>query len=396
MRVLLTFILLCVVSIVEASPTPGWVLGRGHMEYDPTQYLTGVGFSKENSISASESARSELIKSIRVQINAVSKDYNSTGKSFAESSVHTSTDFLLEGSQVKDGWYDEEKEIYYSLVVIKRQYVLDTLLNIIDLNFEKNLLNLKQGDDFFTNGDVLKALVYYYEGYVDSLKLFPYIQTYNSVILSNNEKLLDKKYVLNLIFKDKISKITDNINIKSSAESINDGVVKFGVRVFLNDKPVSDFPIKFYSVYKHFVERVSCKIDGCSIETNVSDVIRNNNKLHLVAVVDFKTLPKYFSYQLEDTFFKRMRVLSVVYKVQLQELVADNPFVNGGRIETVESQRRKHKAFKQLEDEVLYRGRGRRYGNDVGGYRGHRSSSSGIDWNIGLRSPNVDIRIGNN
>ena len=126
MRYLLTFMMLFFVSIVEASPTPGWVLGRGHMEYDPTQYLTGVGYSKENSISASGSARSELIKSIRVQINAVSKDYNSTGKSFAESSVHTSTDFLLEGSQVKDGWYDEEKEIYYSLVVIKRQYVLES------------------------------------------------------------------------------------------------------------------------------------------------------------------------------------------------------------------------------------------------------------------------------
>ena len=399
MRYLLILMLLCVVSIVEASPTPDWVLGRGHMEYDPTQYLTGVGYSKENSISAGDSARSELIKSIRVQINAVSKDYNSTGKSFAESSVHTSTDFLLEGSQVKDGWFDEDKKVFYSLVVIKRQYVLDTLLNIIDLNFEKNLLTLKQGDDFFTNGDILKALVYYYDGYVDSLKLFPYIQTYNSVILSNNKKLLDKKYVLNLIFKDKILKITENITIKSASQTIKDDKVEFGVRVFLNDKPVSDFPIKFYSVYKHFVERVSCKIDGCSIETNVSDVIRNNNKLHLVAVVDFKTLPKYFSYQLEDTFFKRMRVLSVVYKVQLQELVADNPFVNdGNEPQTYETHQRKRRAFIQLHDEVLHRGlRNNRWrGNDVAPWKDRSRPDSSIDWNIGLRSPNIDIRIGNN
>ena len=161
MKFLLTFILLFVCSTVEASPTPDWVLGRGHSLYDPSQYLMGVGHSEKSSTSASESARAELIKSISIKISSTVRDYVSTDKSFAESSTHTSTDFLLEGSQVKDGWFDDEKDIYYSLVVIKRQYVLDTLLNIIDLTFQKNLLTLKQGDAFYSDKDYLTALVYY-------------------------------------------------------------------------------------------------------------------------------------------------------------------------------------------------------------------------------------------
>ena len=86
MRFLLTFMLLCVVSIVEASPTPDWVLGKGHPSYDSARYLIGVGFSEKSIVLASESARAELIKSISVRVNSVNKDYNSSDKSFSEAS----------------------------------------------------------------------------------------------------------------------------------------------------------------------------------------------------------------------------------------------------------------------------------------------------------------------
>ena len=52
MRYVLTLMMLLVVSFVEASPAPDWVLGRTHLMYDPDQYLIGVGFSKENAVSA--------------------------------------------------------------------------------------------------------------------------------------------------------------------------------------------------------------------------------------------------------------------------------------------------------------------------------------------------------
>lgn len=392
MKYLITFIIVLFCSIVEASPAPDWVLGRGHPNYDPAQYLMGVGHSDKSSTSASESARAELIKSISIKISSTLNDYDSTENSYSESSLHTSTDFLLEGSQVKDGWYDEEKDVYYSLVVIKRQYVLDTLLNIIDLIFEKNLLKLKQGDDFYSNDDAVKALVYYYDGYVDSLKLFPYIQTYNSVILNKDKRLLDKKYVLNLIFKDKISKIVDNVEIKSVNKSIQDGVLDFGVKVLLNKRPVSGFPIRFYSVNKHFVETANCQSSGCFINVKVKDVARKN-RIHLRAIVDLKILSRYFAYDLDDYFFKRIELVAVNFRAQLQELVAENPpyVLGANQRDSYEFQKRKHKAFRQLQDNALMMGRPRWGINDIGPL----GSNPRVRWNIGVRSPNLDIRIGN-
>ena len=67
-----------------------------------------------------------------MKVNSTLKDYRSTEKSFSSASTMSQTDFLLEGSQVKDGWYDEDKNVFYSLVVIKRQYILDTLLELIN------------------------------------------------------------------------------------------------------------------------------------------------------------------------------------------------------------------------------------------------------------------------
>ena len=95
---------------VQNSPEPpNWVLGREHKLYAHAQYLVGVGFSNKNTETASESARAELAKNIRFKLASVMKDYNSNDGSFIESFVKTETDILLEGVQIKDGWYDPEK-----------------------------------------------------------------------------------------------------------------------------------------------------------------------------------------------------------------------------------------------------------------------------------------------
>ena len=312
MRVLLTFMLLCVVSIVEASPTPDWVLGRGHIDYDSSRYLVGVGFSEKSTVSASESARAELIKSIRVRINTVNKDYNSSDKSFSEASVSSETDFLLEGSQVKDGWYDEDKEIFYSLVVIERKYVLETLKKMIDFLVTKLELTLRQADTFSTNGDVLKALVYYYDGYVESSKLFPFIQTYKSVILESDKST--NTYNFNILFKEKIQKIVDNVQLVSVSRNVYDEDIQFSIKATLNGQGIDNFPIKFYSVYKHFTERTFCKKNGCETRVNISKVVNDGGNTYLKAVVDMKTFEKYFTYKLDEKLFSRLGLLNVTFK----------------------------------------------------------------------------------
>ena len=317
MRVLLTFMLLCVVSIVEASPTPDWVLGRGHMEYDSSRYLIGVGFSEKSTVSASESARAELIKSIRVKVNTVNKDYNSSDKSFSEASVSSETDFLLEGSQVKDGWYDEDKEVFYSLVVIERQYVLETLKKMIDFLVTKLELTLRQADTFANNGDVLKALVYYYDGYVESTKLFPYIQTYRSVIIESDKST--NAYNFNIMFKEKIQNIVDNVQLVTISKVVHDKDLQFTVRATLGGQGINSFPIKFYSVYKHFTERTFCKNDGCGTRVNIKKVVNDGGNAYLKAVVDMKTFQKYFTYKLDEKLFSRLGLLNVTFKTKIEK-----------------------------------------------------------------------------
>ena len=317
MRYLLTFMMLFFVSIVEASPAPDWVLGRGHPSYDSSQYLIGVGYSKENTVSASESARAELIKSIRVKVNSTIKDYRSTDKSFSEASISSESDFLLEGSQVKDGWYDEDKEVFYSLVVIKRQFVLDTLSEMINNIVSKNSLTLRQADTFYNNGKIIKALVYYYDGYVESSKLLPYIQTYKSVIIDSNNTVLETNY--NLLFKEKIQNIVEHIQLEKISGSIQDDDVLLNVKATYKGRGIDNFPVKFFSVYKNHVDRVICKSSGCETKTSAKGILNKNNDIFIKAVPDFQTFEKYFTYNLTPRLFGSFDVLGVSYKDTFKE-----------------------------------------------------------------------------
>ena len=408
MRVLLTFMLLCVVSIVEASPTPDWVLGRGHMEYDSSRYLVGVGFSEKSTVSASESARAELIKSIRVRVNSVNKDYNSSDKSFSEASVSSETDFLLEGSQVKDGWYDEEKEIFYSLVVIERKYVLETLKKMIDFLIMKLELTLRQADTFSNNGDVLKALVYYYDGYVESSKLFPYIQTYKSVILESDKST--NAYNFNILFKEKIQNIVDNVQLVLVNKKVNDEDLQFTVKAVLNGQGINNFPVKFYSVYKHFTERTSCKKNGCESRVNIKKVVNDGGNTYLKAVVDMKTFAKYFTYKLDEKLFQRLDMLNVTFKTKVdltkKKKVATAIFKEEVKVrpqyqqrpQTYESQvrndadsmdalmQRELRGIRGNRPRVKYCSADGRYNSCDRPNRNRRSSSSNgsIDFNIGI------------
>jgi hypothetical protein len=382
MRYLLTFMLLFVVSIVEASPTPDWVLGRGHMEYDSSRYLIGVGFSDKSTVSASESARAELIKSISVRVNTVNKDYNSSDKSFSEASVSSETDFLLEGSQVKDGWYDEEKEIFYSLVVIERQYVLDTLKALIDVLVAKNDLTLRQGDTFFNNGNVVKALVYYYDGYVESSKLIPFIRTYKSVILNTNTVSVEDNY--NLIFKERVHAIVDNLSIESMEQSLEEDEFTFRVRPTLHKNTVKKFPIKFYSVYKHYVDRQLCSNDGCYIKVNAFDIINDKNSLYVRAVIDMQTLEKYFSYKLDKKIFNKLKLISVSFKRRLE--VTEVPQEEIDAVQQYAN--RKEQIFRQM-DRSIYNGLGRSGRPDIDLSPLRRKGS--IDFNIRFGNGNINF-----
>ncbi len=320
MKYILTFIMLLFVSTANAN-TPDWVLGKGHNAFPNDKYLVGVGVSEKSPILASESARAELIKTIRVKVNSVVTDYNSREKSVSKSSIVSETDFLLEGSQVKDGWYDSRNNVFYSFVVIERKYILETLKVMIEHIQASIELSLRQGDTFFNNNEIIRALVYYYNGFKESTKLLPYIQTYNSVIMVKDKQEYKDEY--NLLFKEKIQNIVDNISLEKQQHNIND--LDLSVKATFKGRGIDNFPIKFSSQYNYYVERISCNKGG-SCNVNVTPKIflkyRQFDKILIIAKVDLHTLEKHFNYSLKKNLFGRLELLKVSFKIKKQKHVA--------------------------------------------------------------------------
>jgi len=286
---------------IASANTPDWVLGKGHPSFPNSKYLIGVGLSEKSPITASESARAELIKNIRVKINTILTDYISREKSV---------------SQVKDGWYDEKHNVFYSFVVVERRYVLETLKTLIDNIQATVTLSLRQGDTFFNNGDIIKSLVYYYDGFKESSKLLPYIQTYNSVILANDKSRYKKEY--NLLFKEKMLHIIDNITLEKSKSNLNGLDVDLGVRASFKGKGIKHFPIKFLSGYNRFVEKMSCNEAGlCETSPMLTKVVHvDHARFTIKAVVDLMTFEKHFNHSLDKKLFGRLELLNVSFKFE--------------------------------------------------------------------------------
>ena len=290
---------------------PEWVLGRSHPDFPLSKYVVGVGFSEKNTISASESARAELIKSIRVKVNSTIKDYHSTDKSFTEASISSETDFLLEGSQTKDGWYDSQKGIFYSYVVIERKYVLASIQEYIDNIVSNTTLSVRQGDTYFNNNEIIKALVYYYDGYLQSSKLFPYIQTYKSVSMLQHQPNVEQDYTL--VFKEKIQNIIGNIKVEKVKQLLDGTDVQYFVKTTFKGNPITNFPIEFNGT-SGFVEKVlSDKYGVC--ETNFH--IRESSKRHnyvMRAMVDIPAFKQYFNHTLKKDLFGHIELLDVTFR----------------------------------------------------------------------------------
>jgi hypothetical protein len=233
-------------------------------------------------------------------------------------------------------------------------------------------LTLRQADTFYNNGKIIKALVYYYDGYVESSKLFPYIQTYKSVIIDSNNSVLETNY--NLLFKEKIQNIVEHIQLEKISGSVKDENVLLNVKATYKGRGIDNFPVKFFSVYKHHVDRVICKSNGCETKAPVKSILNKNNSIFIKAVPDFQTFEKYFTYNLTPKLFGSFDVLSVSFKdtLQNQEVVARN------------------KRYKALNDELDNR---QQRNSDILAERMQREiddmKASGCE--VGCRRPQVPI-----
>ena len=361
-------------AIAFASTTPDWVLGKGHTSFPNSKYLSGVGLSEKSPIMAAESARAELIKTVRVQVKSVMSDYNSRDKSVSESSILSEADFLLEGAQTKDGWYDSTNNLYYSFVVIERQLVLRSLKVIIDNMLQSIASMLRQGDSYKADGDIMNALVHYYDGYKESEKLLPCIQTYNSVIMVNEYKIDHA-----IIFKEKIQQIVGNIYLEKIDHSITVSNYNLNVRALYNGEGIRNFPIKFSSNYNRYNEKILCNRSGvCSVSPKITRIVhKDESDIVVKAQVDLPTFERHFNHQIKKRFFGRLELLNVSFKAK-RKVVAKRP---------VQREHQQPVKFKSFNN--------RFYKNDIG--LGPLRRPFFIDrWKANRRgySGNINVRIG--
>ena len=307
-----------VIQPVSNSPKPpNWVLGREHKLYAHAQYLVGVGFSNKNTVTASESARAELAKNIRFKLASVMKDYNSNDGSFIESFVKTETDILLEGVQIKDGWYDPAKKVFYSFAVVKRKDVLSTIQDQIDTVMANSQLTMTQADSFYDDNEILKSLVYYYDGYNESSKLLPLLRTYKTVNLFPEVPVVSSGVPSAIDFKEKVQTIIGNIEVEkiTDNESIQSKDVSFVVKITYNGYALQNVPIKFHGNSYNFVSRVLSDAKGvCEVKTNSAILLDENNFAIVKAEIDLFALSKRFNYKLKKDLFGRLETLDVTFK----------------------------------------------------------------------------------
>ena len=307
-----------VVQSVSNSPKPpDWVLGREHNSFRRAEYLVGVGFSKENTVSASESARAELSKNIRFKIASVMKDYNSNDGSFIESFVTTETDALLEGVQIKDGWFDSEKKVFYSFAVVKRKDVLTTIQDQIDTVMANSQLTMKQANSFYNDNKILKSLVYYYDGYNESSKLLPLLRTYKTVSLFPEVPVISADIPSAIDFKKKVKSIIGNIEVNkiTDGKAISSKDVSFVVKITYDGKDLPNLPIKFHGNSYNFVSRALSDGNGiCEVKTSSSIVLDEDNFAIVKAEIDLFALSRRFNHKLKKDLFGRLETLDVTFK----------------------------------------------------------------------------------
>ncbi|MEO2044811.1 MAG: DUF4384 domain-containing protein [Nitrospinaceae bacterium] len=207
---------------VKSSKPPNWVLGRGHPKYPLSQYIVGVGISEKNSVSANESSRAELAKSLKVKIRSKMEDYADNDRTLIQSLIETEVNTILEGVEIKDGWYDNAKKVYYSFTALGRSLAASGIKNRITETESLLEENLNDGNRAEEQGDVVGSLSHYLSGYHKAFSL-PSLKSALRVITKKTSPSEPSGVSKNTFLK-KVNGITQNLRLK--VVSGNNQVVK--------------------------------------------------------------------------------------------------------------------------------------------------------------------------
>ncbi|MFQ5717364.1 MAG: DUF4384 domain-containing protein, partial [Nitrospinales bacterium] len=299
---------------------PGWALGRGHSSFPSKRYLLGVGVSDDNAVSANESARSELAKSLKVKIRSVMRDVSTERGGHFELVVDTQVDAILEGVAIRDGWYDSDKKVYYSLAVLERGLAAAMVQDRIGA-IESGLPQaLRRGEEAERRGKVLNALGYYFSGYERALLLPPLKSAYR-VITGSARPAANSGGLSSGSFVSRVNRITHNLKLSvvsgdRQAVKTFDGLRKpLAARVYLGETPVGGIPVAFrFERGSGELERNKISGSDGKVETRVHKILSFEEKVHQVSArLDYEKIASRFKPGLAEKFLGPLRGAKAVF-----------------------------------------------------------------------------------
>ena len=279
---------------------PDWVLGKGHPDYPGKKYLIGVGFSDLHSVSAKDSARSNLAKTLKVKVRATMVDISTKDKSRIESVIKTEVDTILQGVEIQDGWLDQVKGIYYALAVVERNIAASRVQEEIDKLEPFQKLNLKEGDKAAKEGDIINALSSYLSGYQKALALPPLYSALH--IITPENKFSETQNISSVDFESKIKHIVQDLNLTTFSGDGQIVKTRKGLaeplvgKVFIGKGeawvPVSNIPVIFdYEIGTGELEKEKTSGQDGIIQTKVHKITSYKEANHMISIkIDYASI----------------------------------------------------------------------------------------------------------
>tara|TARA_Y100001960_G_scaffold328504_1_gene417431 strand:- start:5579 stop:7747 length:2169 start_codon:yes stop_codon:yes gene_type:complete len=310
---------------------PEWVLGKEHPSFPMVNYVVGRGKSRESSVSAAENARMDLAKTIKVSIRSKILDYSTNGFTQVESVIKSEVDAVLEGVEIRDGWFDETTKNYYAYAVMNREMASQSIKNRMKLLAERLNWLLDDGDGAMRKNNIVSALSSYSSGYIDASNLQSLKAMLNVIgrRLEENSKEFDapKK----LTFESKAKNIVNNISImdisgnkqkvKVSSLPAEPLILKLFLHKGSSMIPLKGVPVKFKYINGDGFLDEEVLTDGRGIaQSVVRKIISYNKRNHRISAgIDLKKIVEGRNKSSSQEFLGRIKNIKTEFIINIEK-----------------------------------------------------------------------------
>ena len=284
---------------------PDWVLGKGHPDFPQERYLVGVGFSDMHSGSAKDSARSNLAKNLKVKVCSTMVDISTTESTQIELVIETEVDAVLEGVEIKDGWLDQSKGVFYAFAVVERTMAASWIQDEISKTESVLKRNLNEGIKAEKRADVITAISSYLSGYKKAPTLSPLKSALH--VITHSQKNSGSQNINAGEFESRIKGIVQNLNLVTISGDRQIVKTQKGVgeplvaKVYLlkdgSQTPVPNIPVIFnYEAGQGELEQEKSSGSDGTVQTTIHKISSYEEANHMISVkLDYSRIRSNFN-----------------------------------------------------------------------------------------------------